>query len=106
MFRIKPAAETDSDGDADTALAGERLRYEPVNTREVAQVCCPNLNPILTLILTLTLQSPPHPDHYMLLLKLVVAMRSIRRALQSLKQTLSAVCLVVRRSPLFGRLYV
>ena len=37
MFRIKPAAETDSDGD-DDALPGERLRYEPVNTREVAQV--------------------------------------------------------------------
>ena len=37
MFRIKPAAETDSDG-GDAALAGERLRYEPVNTREVAQV--------------------------------------------------------------------
>ena len=38
MFRIKPAAETDSDGDAEAALPGERLRYEPVNTREVAQV--------------------------------------------------------------------
>ena len=38
MFRIKPAAETDSDADADTALAGECLRYEPVNTMEVAEV--------------------------------------------------------------------
>ena len=37
MFRIKPAAETDSEG-GDAALAGDRLLYEPVNTRDVAQV--------------------------------------------------------------------
>ena len=37
MFRIAPAGETDSDG-GDAGLPGERLHYQPVNTRDVAQV--------------------------------------------------------------------